>query len=94
MKDFVLTDIERNPLAWEMRCPKCGSVVNGKYALGLAPILGSSILPYFYCHCTRFQTMEPRPIQLSFWKRMLVFRIWLFDLFEFMTRSCLQRGGK
>lgn len=63
-KQLILQDIEKHSLDWSIECPKCGSLVNAKYALALAPTLGVTILPHFYCHCSRFQVMDPKPNKL------------------------------
>jgi C4-type Zn-finger protein len=65
MNNTIMNDIEKHPLDWVMECPKCGSTVNARYALSIAPYIGVAILPYFYCHCTRFQTMIPRPSKVA-----------------------------
>ena len=86
MNNSILLDIERNPLAWKVECPKCGSSVNLKYALALSPILKTAILPQFYCPCTRFQEMELLPISLTFSRRILLTRVFLSNIFEAMAR--------
>jgi len=87
MDNSILLDIEKNPLAWKAECPRCGSAVNMKYVLALSPILGVTILPHFYCPCTRFQVMELIPVELTPSRRILLARIFLFNIFKSMAKK-------
>lgn len=91
-KEFILNDIEKHPLAWVLECPKCGSTVNAKFALALSPELGLTyILPYFYCHCNRFQLMEPRPIKLMSYQVILITISFFHLVLTGMTNYILKR---
>jgi len=91
---IILRDIERSSLDWKLVCPKCGSFVSAKYALALAPILGVTILPYFYCHCTRFQVMEPQPSQLTFHRIVIILYTFTTVLLASMVNYILHKSGK
>ena len=88
----ILRDIQKNPLQWKLECPLCSSFISAKYALALAPILGIDILPYFYCHCTRFQVMEPRPAKLVSFQIVVVFYTFITAVLTSMVRYVLRRG--
>ncbi len=70
----AIKDMLKNPLKWELRCPKCSSSCNVKYLLGLAPIMELDVLPHFYCPSHRFVRMEPRPLKSTF--HLLSLRLW------------------
>ena len=89
---LILRDIEKNPLEWLIECPKCRSMVNAKYALALAPTLGATyILPHFYCHCTRFQIMEPRPAKLVSFQIIVIVYAFIIILISKMINYVLRK---
>jgi len=92
-QNSVLRDIERNPTAWVIECPKCGSLVNAKYMLALGPMLGVAILPHFYCHCSRFQVMNPRPAKLASSQTVIILYSFMVTVLTKMINYIL-RGGK
>lgn len=90
-REFILADITRHPTDWFIECPKCGSIVNAKYAFSLAPTLGVEILPHFYCHCARYQIMNPRPAKLYSAQTTFVICSFFFALLVRMTIFVLRK---
>ena len=94
VQTLVQNDMERNPIAWVLECPRCGSLVNLKYALTLAPTIGlPRLLPCFYCPCSRFQVMTLRPARVSSCQALFLVGFFFAVLLSHMTEYVL-RGRK
>lgn len=86
VEKYILDNVNNNQLSWILECPKCGAMVNAKYAIELTNTKKENIIQYYYCPCNRYQIMELCPAKIMSYQTIILIYVFIKKLCRNMTK--------